>query len=181
MMLEKLDRTLQRVEWLSALVGAVAIFATMWIGVFEIILRKLFNSPLYGQLDAIEQTMVAYAILPVAYCYRKAGHIRVDILVGRLSGRRKWISEWLASFVALALVLALFPGVYHFFENAYSIGDSTIDTQWPTWPSKLTAVIGIAILVVRLVLDVWAYTRLVLNPAAERIAVPVSDHTIETE
>lgn len=180
-MLAKLDRMLQRVEWLSALVGAFAIFATMWVGVFEIGLRKIFNSPLYGQLDIIEQAMVAYAILPVAYCYRKAGHIRVDILVGRLSGRAKWISEWLASFAALALVLALFPGVYHFFENAYSIGDSTIDTQWPTWPSKLTAVVGFVILVGRLVLDLWAYTRLVLAPNAEQVAVPVSDHQIEAE
>jgi TRAP-type C4-dicarboxylate transport system permease small subunit len=180
-MLAKLDQIVQRVEWLGALVGAVAIFATMWIGVFEIGLRKIFNSPLYGQLDMIEQTMVAYAILPVAYCYRKAGHIRVDILVGHLTGRRKWISEWLASLAALVLVLAIFPGVYHYFENAYSIGDSTIDTQWPTWPSKFTAVAGFLVLAARLFLDLWAYTRLVINPEAEQVAVPVSDHQIEAE
>jgi TRAP-type C4-dicarboxylate transport system permease small subunit len=178
--LAKLDRLLQRIEWVSALVAAVAIFGTMWIGVFEIVLRKAFNSPLYGQLDLIEQTMVAYAILPIAYCYRKAGHIRVDVLVGHLSGRRKWIAEWLASLAALAMIAVIFPGAMHYFENAYSIGDSTIDTQWPTWPSKLVAVIGFAILALRLVLDLWACTRLVLDPEAERVAVPVSDH-VEAE
>ncbi|MEK9776559.1 MAG: TRAP transporter small permease, partial [Quisquiliibacterium sp.] len=172
-MLARLDRYLQSLELLAALVAATAIFATMWIGVFEIVLRKLFNNPLYGQLDFIEQTMVAYAILPISYCYRKAGHIRVDILASRLTGRTKWLAEWFASLLALLLIIAIFPGVYDFFENAFSIGDSTIDTQWPTWPSKLGAVIGIAILAARLVLDLWAYTRLVIDPEGEQIAVPV--------
>ena len=113
------------------------------------------------------------------YCYRKAGHIRVDILVGHFKGRRKWIAELMASIAAFALIVLLLPGVLHFFENAYFIGDSTINTQWPTWPSKLVPVIGFSVLALRIALEIWAYIRLVADPLAEPIAVPVASHLPE--
>lgn len=177
--LDRLDRGLQVIELVTAIVAGVVIFGVMWVGVAEIFLRKAFNSPLYGQLDLIEQTMALYTLLPISYCYRKAGHIRVDILAGRFTGRAKWIAELGASIAAFGLIVALLPGVLHFFENAYYIGDSTINTQWPTWPSKLMPVIGFSILAVRIALELWAYVRLVADPLAEPIAVPIPAAVVE--
>jgi len=178
-LLDRLDRALQVVEFATAVIGGVVIFCVMWVGVAEMIMRKAFNAPLYGQLDLIEQTMATYTLLTISYCYRKAGHIRVDILVGRFTGRRKWIAELMASIAAFALIVLLLPGVLHFFENAYYIGDSTINTQWPTWPSKLVPVIGFGVLALRIALEIWAYARLATDPLAEPIAVPVASHLPE--
>ena len=177
--LGRLDRSLQVVEFVSAVVAGVVIFGVMWVGVAEIFLRKGFNSPLYGQLDFIEQTMALYTLLPISYCYRKAGHIRVDVVAGHFKGRGKWIAELGASIAAFALVVALLPGILHFFDNAYYIGDSTINTQWPTWPSKLVPVVGFTILAARIALELWAYVRLVVDPDAELIAVPIPAHVVE--
>lgn len=177
--LDRLDRALQGVEFVTAVIGGVVIFGVMWIGVAEIVLRKVFNAPLYGQLDLIEQTMATYTLLTISYCYRKAGHIRVDLLVNHFRGRRKWLAELGASIAAFGLIVVLLPGVLHFFENAYFIGDSTINTQWPTWPSKLIPVVGFSILALRIALEIWAYLRLVADPAATPIAVPVPSHIPE--
>ncbi len=178
-LLDRLDRALQVVEFATAVVGGVVIFGVMWVGVAEIVMRKMFNAPLYGQLDLIEQSMATYTLLTISYCYRKAGHIRVDILVGHFKGRRKWIAELAASFAAFGLIVVLLPGVLHYFDNAYYIGDSTINTQWPTWPSKLIPVIGFSVLAGRIALELWAYARLVADPLAEPIAVPVPSHLPE--
>ncbi len=177
--LDRLDRALQVVEFATAVLGGVVIFGVMWVGVAEIFLRKAFNAPLYGQLDLIEQTMATYTLLTISYCYRKAGHIRVDLLVNHFKGRRKWIAELGASIAAFGLIVVLLPGVLHFFENAYYIGDSTINTQWPTWPSKLVPVIGFGILAIRIALEIWAYARLVVDPLVEPIAVPIPSHVVE--
>ena len=177
--LGRLDRSLQVVEFVSAVVAGVVIFGVMWVGVAEIFLRKGFNSPLYGQHDFIEQNMALYTLMPISYCYRKAGHIRVDVVAGHFKGRGKWIAELGASIAAFALVVALLPGILHFFDNAYYIGDSTINTQWPTWPSKLVPVVGFTILAVRIALELWAYIRLVADPDAEPIAVPIPAHVVE--
>ncbi len=177
--LDRLDRALQGVEFVTAVIGGVVIFGVMWVGVAEIMLRKLFNAPLYGQLDLIEQTMATYTLLTISYCYRKAGHIRVDLLVNHFKGRRKWIAELGASIAAFGLIVVLLPGVLHFFENAFFIGDSTINTQWPTWPSKSIPVVGFSILALRIALEIWAYLRLVADPGATPIAVPVPSHLPE--
>lgn len=177
--LDRLDRALQGVEFVTAVIGGVVIFGVMWVGVAEIVLRKLFNAPLYGQLDLIEQTMATYTLLTISYCYRKAGHIRVDLLVNHFKGRRKWLAELGASIAAFGLIVVLLPGVLHFFENAFFIGDSTINTQWPTWPSKSIPVVGFSILALRIALEIWAYLRLVADPGATPIAVPVPSHLPE--
>ena len=177
--LDRLDRALQVVEFATAVVGGVVIFGVMWVGVAEIFLRKAFNAPLYGQLDLIEQTMATYTLLTISYCYRKAGHIRVEILVGHFKGRSKWIAELMASTAAFGLIVVLLPGVLHFFDNAYYIGDSTINTQWLTWPSKLVPVVGFSVLAVRIFLEMWAYVRLIADPLAEPIAVPVPAPIVE--
>ena len=75
------DRVLRQVEFATVLIAGAVIFFVMWVGVAEIFSRKLFNYPLYGQLDIIELTMSSYAILPISYCWRAAGHIRVDLVI----------------------------------------------------------------------------------------------------
>lgn len=177
--LERLDRSLQRIEFITAAIGGFVIFGMMWLGVAEILLRKGFNSPLFGQLDLIEMTMVSYAILTVSYCYRRAGHVRVDIFAGRWTGRTHWMMELMATIVTLALMGVLLPGAWHYFQNAYLIGDSTINTEWPTWPSKLACVVGFAIFIVRLMLEAWAYVRMVIHPDGDPIAIPVPTHIID--
>src|SRR3954453_23536275 len=166
------DRLLRHVEFATVVIAGLVIFFGMWIGVAEIYSRKLFNYPLYGQLDIIELTMSSYALLPIAYCWRAAGHIRVEIAIDLLAGRRRWLLELLTTVLALVLVTAIWPGVLHFFDNAYDIGDSTINTQWPTWPSKLVPITGVSILWVRLVIKTSAYVRLVVHPQAEPIGIP---------
>ena len=178
-LLNLLDRAVNVVEVAAAAVGGIMIFVVMWVGVAEIFLRKVFNSPLYGQLDFVEQTMCLYALLPISYCYRKAGHIRMELIVDRLAGRPRWIVETLTAIAALGLITALMPGILHFFQNAYEIGDSTINTQWPTWPAKSVPIVGFSILWVRIMLELWAYLRLVADPDAQQIAVPTHPSIIE--
>lgn len=170
--LDGADRLLRYVEFATVLISGIVIFFVMWVGVAEIFSRKLFNFPLYGQLDIIELTMSSYAILPISYCWRAAGHIRVDLMIDHFHGRRRWIVELLTTLLALALITAIWPGVLHFFDNAWEIGDSTINTQWPTWPSKFVPIVGFSILWLRLVIETFAYIRLVADPDAKTIAIP---------
>jgi len=166
------DRLLERVEFASVLFAGVVIFLVMCVGVAEIVLRKMFNAPLYGQLDLIEQSMSSYALLTISYCWRKAGHIRVDLLIDRFAGRGRYCVELLTTIAALALITAIWPGVLHFFQNAWEIGDSTINTRWPTWPSKFVPVIAFSILWLRLVLELIGWARLIADPTAVPVAVP---------
>src|SRR3954466_7661200 len=95
------DRLLRPIEFVTVVIAGFVIFFVMWIGVAEIFSRKLFNYPLYGQLDIIELTMSSYALLPISYCWRAAGHIRVELVIDFFQGRRRWIVELLTTLLAL--------------------------------------------------------------------------------
>ncbi|MCY3755018.1 MAG: TRAP transporter small permease, partial [Alphaproteobacteria bacterium] len=52
-------------------------------------------------------------------------------------------------------------------------GDSTIDVQLQTWPGKLVVPVALTLLCIRLIIQVWGYGRLALDPGKAPQAVPV--------
>ena len=65
----------------------------MLLAVVSVGAQRDANAPLPGYVDWIEQAMPLIAFMGIAYVQRDGGHIRMDILVGRLSGRALWAAE----------------------------------------------------------------------------------------
>ncbi len=170
--LSKFDRILFKFESLLALIGGFVILALMLLSVFQIIGRKLFNMPVPGFIDWVEQAMAVFAFLGVAYCHRLGGHIRMDILVAQLKGRALWFSEFISTLVVFLLILALTYGSWLHFMRAFTIGDSSIDISLPLWPAKLLVPFAFFILLLRLSIHLIGYGRAIYS-GAEPIAVPL--------
>jgi len=168
------DRAYARIENALNLVAAFFIFFLMMMGVTEVIARRLLGIPIPGHIDIVEIIMVTFAMLGIAYCQREGGHVRMEILVAALRGRAMWLLELFGVIVALVLVTYLIQGSWLHFMRAWSIGDSTLDIEIPTWPSKLLACIALSALWLRLLIQVWAYLRLVIYPDAPPLAVPMT-------
>ena len=166
------DLGLQKIEFFTASLGAVIVFFLMLAGAAEVFLRSLFNSPIPGYLEAVEVSIVAFAILPISYCYQRDGHLKMDLIVRRSSGRQMWLYKTFATATALAFILIILPYVFDFFRNSLVLGDSTMNMEWPIWPSKLAAVAGLGVLALRLAIELVASLRMVADPDAPEIALP---------
>ncbi|MCG8691586.1 MAG: TRAP transporter small permease [Minwuiales bacterium] len=171
-LLDRLNRWYSRLEDLLAGIAALSIFGLMLFGVVQIVLRSIFNAPIWGYIDVVEQLMALFAFLAVAYCQRLGGHVRMDLIISRFRGRLYWIVEFLAVLVGLVFIAIMIPPSYEHFVRAYELGDSTIDAGIPIWPSKLAVPFALSLLWLRLLLQVIGYGRLALMPKAEPIAVP---------
>ncbi|MDX1738296.1 MAG: TRAP transporter small permease [Alphaproteobacteria bacterium] len=171
--LSRLDRALFVIESKLALAGGLIILALMLLAVTQIIGRKLFNLPVPGFIDWVEQAMAVFAFLGIAYCHRLGGHIRMDILVGRLKGRSLWISEFLSTFIMLILTMALTLGSYQHFLRAFVNGDSSIDIALPLWPAKFLVPLALSILSLRLVIHLVGYFKAIGTGEDEPVAVPL--------
>jgi hypothetical protein len=66
----------------------------------------------------------------------------------------------------------LIKGTFDHFLRAWAIGDTTIDAELKTWPSKLLAPIGLSFLWLRLLLNLVGYLRLLRDPDAAPVGVP---------
>jgi TRAP-type C4-dicarboxylate transport system permease small subunit len=173
------DAFLKKIEYATAVVGGGVVFLLMLGGVSEIVLRSVFNAPIPGYVEAVRMGVVAFAILPVSYCYQRDGHLKMDLVIRATSGRENWVLRTVGVAIALAFVIAITPGVFDYFNNAYVIGDSTMSMEWPTWPSKLAAVFGLGLFGCRLVVDLIAHLRMVANPDLEPIAIPAQLNPLE--
>lgn len=174
------DRLHARLENALNLVAAVFIFLLMLLGVTEVLSRRLLGIPIPGHIDIVTLIMATFALLGVAYCQRLGGHIRMEILVSRLRGRTMWIVEAFGIVVALFIIGVLIEGSWYHFMRAWQIGDSTLDIRLPTWPSKLLVPIALAVLWLRLWIQLWGYLRLAFVPDAEPLAVPETKGTLDS-
>ncbi len=178
-MLAILDNALMKVELATARFAGLVIFVIMVLVTFEVLFRRLFNSPIPGQVDFTMMTMVAFSVLCISYCYRQSGHIRMDLLMKLTHGRSNWVAHLFVTLVALLTITIITPGTWSHFERAYYFGDTTFGVGLPTWPSKLAVPVGLGVLWLRLVLELWVYGRLVIHPDGEPIGVPSPPDPLE--
>ena len=179
-MTDVVARVLARVDaWLGGiekglnLAAGLLIFALMFLGVAQIILRSVFRAPIFGYIDIVEVSMVGFAVLAISFVQRTGGHVRMELLVARFKGRALWIAEAAGTALAIFIVAVLIPYSYRHFERALEFGDSTIDIEIVTWPAKLVVPIALSMLLLRLVVQLAGYLRLAAYPAREPVAVPL--------
>ncbi len=178
-LLSRLDRALLPVEWFFALISGIAVFSLMFLAVWSVLGRKFLGSPLLGYVDYIETAMPLIAIMGVSYVQRSGGHIRMDMLIGALSGRAKWLFELAAVLLILVLIAALIWGSWAHFDRSFDCArplcsrDSSIDIGLPLWPSKLIVPMAFTVLALRLVLQAWGYARALVLGLENPVAVPL--------
>ncbi|WP_428925431.1 TRAP transporter small permease subunit [Marinibacterium sp. SX1] len=178
-LLSRLDRALVPLERFFALLSGLAVFVLMCLAVYSVTGRKFFNAPLPGYVDLIEAAMPFIAFLGIAYVQRNGGHIRMDIVVGSLKGRALWLFELISTLLILLLIVMLVWGSWAHFDRSFDLSrplwsrDSSIDIGLPIWPSKLVVPVAFAVLVLRLLLQIWGYGRALVLGLDRPVAVPL--------
>lgn len=179
-LLSRLDRYLLKIERSFALIGGIAVLSLMFLAVRSVGGREFFEWPLAGYTNWIEALMPVIAILGVAFVQRDGTHIRMDIIVGRLSGRVLWAMETLMIFLMLVLMIALTIGAYELFDRAFDCArplcsrDSFDDINMPTWPYKLVVPLAFGLLCLRLLLQLIGYARAFALGLERPVAVPLA-------
>ena len=178
-LLSRLDQRLFKLEGIMALIGGLAVFSLMLMAVASVGGRNFLGRPLPGYVDWIEQAMPLIAFVGIAYTQRLGGHIRMDILIGKLKGRPLWIAEFTSTCAMLLLMILLTWGSWSHFERSFDFAapmwsrDSSMDIGIPLWPAKLLAPVAFFIICIRLSLQLWGYSRAIRSGTLEPVAVPL--------
>ncbi len=167
-----IDRAVHAVERATALISGFGIFAMMMLGVAQILMRKLLNMPILGYIDIVEIMMTFLVFLGLAYTERLGGHIRMEILVNYMKGRTLWLFELVSVLVGLFVCGVLVKYTWDHAIRAYTSGDSTIDIQLLWWPSKMVVPLALTLLFIRLLVSLWGYLRLFIDPTLKPVGVP---------
>ncbi len=177
------DSILFKMEHYLNLLGGIAIFGALLLGVLHVSLRFFLNTQVSGYVDWMEQFMVVFGFLGLAYAQRTDGHIRMDIVVKKMKGRLLYGVECISTIFALTLMFVLTIGAYKHFERSFVRGDSTLDIEIQLWYAKILVVISFVFIFLRLLVQTIAFARLFFHPEAPPIGIPkrLSDDITSSE
>jgi len=139
-----------------AVISCLTIAIMMFSTTIDTVLRYLFNSPIPGIFELNEVILVVCVFMGVAWCQVERGHIRVTVGLVRLSPRKAVILDTMVWIVALAFVLILAQQTWHDAVYAYSIKMFRWGkVQMPIWWARALVPIGLWLLAIQLILDIW--------------------------
>ena len=171
--LSRCDKALLWLESRLNLAGGIIVLFIVLFSVINIVGRGLFNQPFNAYFDLMGQSVPLIAFMGLSYCQRDGGHIRMDLLIGRLKGRILWAVEALTSLLTFLLISVLAYGAWLHANRSITLGDSTEDIGLIIWPFKLMLVTMFIVLLARLLIQLWGYVRLIVSPDVVPIAVPI--------
>lgn len=151
-----LDRWAAAVEKAFLYLTGLGLMFIMLVIVVDVVMRYFFSAPLSWSYDMIGMYLVTLVFfLALADTFRRGGHIKVDLFENLRRTRLFAVAEILgycASLVFFALILKqmLESGVEGMLAG--DVVDGAI--PWPTWPPYLLAALGVALLMIRIALNV---------------------------
>jgi TRAP-type C4-dicarboxylate transport system permease small subunit len=141
---KKFENWVHRISRMMNVVSMIVLFAMMLIQTADVIGRYGFNAPIKAAMDLIEVMMSILVFWSLAYCASINEHIRVDLVLIRLSKRTRENIERI-TFLAGAFILALIT--WRLGLRAWTIiqdrpGPVTLTLLIPYWPFIVAATIG---------------------------------------
>ncbi|HLR78066.1 MAG TPA: TRAP transporter small permease [Burkholderiaceae bacterium] len=142
----KLRRVLDAIYFASGALAAIFLFAILVIIVAQMIARASGIS-FPGSTDYAGYMMAAASFMAFAYTLNKGGHVRVSIILGRLSGKTRYVAELICHLLAsvFSSIVAWYACMMVYWS--YVLGDvSQGQDASPLWIVQTPVAVGSVIL-----------------------------------
>lgn len=100
---KKITAIYDRVVGSLAVLGAVLIIIAMLIVTLEVVMRYLLHNPQVWVVETTEYILVWFTFLGAAWILKQEGHVKVEILLSRLSPRTQAVLGIITSIIGAAL------------------------------------------------------------------------------
>ena len=154
--MQKISLWVKKMALFLLLLGALGMIISMFLGFADVVGTKFFDWPVPGTLEITESTMVLIVFGALAFTQTQRGHIRVEIFYTERGPRTKAFMDAVTHLVASTYFgLLAWQG---FSEALYSleIHEATMGSiRFPLFPARLLLVVGCALLLVQLALDLF--------------------------
>ena len=143
-------RAVDRSNRLIGRVVMYGIFVLMGILLWSSV-SKTFFLPSLWTLEMAQFTMVAYYILGGPYTIQMGSNVRMDLLYGEWTDRRKAQVDAMTVLLLMAYLAFLLWGGWDSLMYSFQYGGERSPSAWRPylWPIKLVMVVGIALMLLQ--------------------------------
>ncbi|MDH3672275.1 MAG: TRAP transporter small permease subunit [Gammaproteobacteria bacterium] len=126
------------------------IFAMMGVLLYSSISRTFFDVPLIWVVEVAQMTMAAYYLLGGGYSMQLDSHVRMDLLYGRWSIKRRAFTDSITAFGLVFYLVFLLVGGISSTEYAIEYNQKNYSVWAPPMaPIKVIMTIGIAMMLLQ--------------------------------
>jgi TRAP-type mannitol/chloroaromatic compound transport system permease small subunit len=149
-------RVADALSWAAATLGVACLFALLGVMLFEVVARYGFGAPTVWGGDLGAMLTGALFLLGGARTLREGGHVRVDVLSGRLPVP---VQRWFGLAFDLALLLPtlglLTWSAGRHALRAYGRGEVDLASAWhvPVWPFQALITATLALLTLQVLAE----------------------------
>lgn len=91
--IEQFENAINKIITIFTWISGLTIFAMMFLISCDVIARYFFENPIKGTIDLGEMALVIVGFLGMAYTQAEKGHVRIEVLISRLSETRQSILD----------------------------------------------------------------------------------------
>jgi len=120
--MKKLVNVIDRISTIAGVVAGILIVAMVLLIVLEIVLRTVFATSTLIAHEYIAYFLACLVFLGLAYTLRTEGHIRIGLILSRLSARRQAYLNVTGAMIALAFSIYLSLHLWNLFHGSLTLG-----------------------------------------------------------
>jgi len=152
-----MDKLLEKIEQKVFLPsGLVCVFIMTLLTTCDTVGRYILRMPISGSYDIIENyLMIAIFYFIISYAYREGANIRITLFVEKLPRHMRLFFNYVVQVVAILYCLFLF--VTSLLCNLPRLNEMLVLTKYnlPLMPVFLLIPIGLMLLTLRMIVDLW--------------------------
>ena len=154
--MKRLERVVGRIATVVLLVSGAGMLLVMFMGTGDVIGTQFFGWPLPGAKEASESTMVLIVFGSLAFAQIHRHHIRVELYYTRRSPRAKAALDTVTNLLAIVFFAIVLWETFGEAVESWSIWEADVGLiRFPLYPAKSFVVMGTAVMVVQLGLDLF--------------------------
>ena len=153
--MKQITNFIEKIAYLGAYGSGWLVPLMMMLVVVEVFMRYVLHQPLMLADEFSAYMLVAVSYLGTAYTWRQGGHVRVTVLVSRLSSRTAGWVRFIGLILVLIFMIELDRVSYKMIAYALQINlRSSTWLMFPLFWPQLAVFIGFVLLTLVLVIDI---------------------------
>jgi TRAP-type C4-dicarboxylate transport system permease small subunit len=153
--MKRIRTILEKIAYLGGYYSGWLVPLMMVLVVVEVFMRYVLHQPLMVADEFSAYMLVAVSYLGTAYTWRQGGHVRVTVLVSRLSSR---VSSWMRlTGLILVFIFMIELDRVSYKMITYALQINLRSSTWLMFPlfwPQLTVFVGFVLLTLLLVVDI---------------------------
>lgn len=134
---------LDKATWVLTRAAALFLAAMMLITVADILLRTLFNIPIFGTFDLVELFLVAMVYLAIPETFLREDHVVVELIDHIFNARTISVLRVIAGLAALVLLIVMEINMVQPMIDMVEFEEHTLDLSIPKYIHWMPILLGV--------------------------------------